>query len=564
MLFIDEGGIAMSREIRPYELVALKEIAEMLNRTNEMDQMLNDVLKKLLDVTGFTTGWIFMLEEPGDQHCKAACRLPEALAAQDQAVMRGSECWCMESFRQDKLSKAVNIIECSRISYAVTHQLGDTESISHHATVPLKAGGDRFGLLNVAEAGRDRFTEEELELLQAVAYQIGTAIKRIKLYQAQERNATLYAKLNDVIQQMNTIQDIRKLPQLAVQCIGDAFGWQHVSLFIHEQRHLSLRASYSDQEARAEWRLLSMDEAGPVSTAFREKRLVLISDSGSAHGPAECPSLAGIGIPTFAAAAAIPLRNRSCPIGVLLVSSNTSREFDEYHEDFMYALGNHFTLCVENLRVYEQQREIARMEERNRMALDLHDSVIQKMFSLSFMARGAETALAGKEPLIERSLREMSQLSRETLKEMRELIWQLRPAGLEHGLLPALKQYGHSMGLQVLEQAEGVRELPRQTEEALWRIGQEAINNVSKHAGVDTVYIRLVKSGHSVCLEVLDRGKGFQEAALKGRMTMGMLSMRERAHTLGGELTIESGGSKPTVITATLPLDRSAHAGVEE
>ncbi len=554
----------MSREIRPYELAALKEIAEMLNSTNDMNQMLNDVLQKLLDVTGFTTGWIFMLDGTDGEPCKAACSLPAALEAHDRAVMRGSECWCMESFRQDKLNRAVNIIECSRISYAISHQLGDTEGISHHATVPLQAGDDRFGLLNVAEAGRERFTDEELELLQAVAYQIGTAIKRIKLYQAQERHAALYAKLNDVIQQMNTIQDVRKLPQSAVQYIGDAFGWPHVSLFIQEQRDLSLRALYTNGESHAEWRPLSLEHAGPVGSAFREGKLALISEYTAGHGASQYPSLAPIGIPPFAAAAAIPLRNRGCPIGVLLVSSQTSGEFDTYHEDFLYALGNHFTLCVENLRVYEQQRELARLEERNRMALDLHDSVVQKMFSLSFMARGAETALAGKEPLIERSLQEISQLARETLKEMRELIWQLRPAGLERGLLAALKQHGESLGLQVHEQAEGVRELPRQTEEALWRIGQEAINNVSKHAGTDSVYIRLVKSGLSVSLEVMDKGRGFQEASLKGRMTMGMLSMRDRAHALGGEVAIESGGGKPTVVTATLPLEKAQIAEQEE
>jgi signal transduction histidine kinase len=540
----------MSQEIRAYELVALKEIAEMLNSTNDMDQMLNDVLVKLLQVTGFTTGWIFMIDNRSDRLCVATHNLPQGLNANNQAIMCGSECWCVESYKQNKLHHAVNIIECSRITYANTHEFGDTEGVSHHATVPLKAGLDHFGLLNVASAGKVRLTEEELALLEAVAYQIGTAVKRIRLYQVQEQHALHYAKLGDVIQKINAIQDINQLPLQAVRHIGDTFHWQHVSLFMYEQQQLSLRAHYSDNQVKKEWLSLAIDQGGPVSTAFSENRLVKLSDCHEVPSS----SLSTIGIPPFSSAVAIPLRIRSRPIGVLFISSQLGKQFDDYLEDFMYSLGDHFTLSVENLRVYEQRRELARMEERNRMARDLHDSVIQKVFSLSFLAKGAETVLAGKEPVVERSLQDIRQLSQEALKEMRTLIWQLRPAGLEHGLITALKQYGKSMDLTVYEQVEGVRELPRAIEEAFWRIGQEALNNVKKHADTNAVHIRLVKSEHLASMEIMDKGKGFSPEKRSGRLTMGMLSMRERAETLGGDLSIKSSKGQPTVIKATIPV----------
>lgn len=550
----------MFREIRACELVALKEIAEMLNSTNDMEQMLNDVLAKLLQVTGFTAGWIFIVDDRSEKLCVATHNLPQALSANNQAVMCGAECWCVERYKQNKLHQAVNIIECSRITYAVTHQLGDPEGVSHHATVPLKAGADRFGLLNVAQAGKDHFSEEELALLQAVAYQIGTAIKRVRLYQIQEQNAIYYAKLGDVIQQINAIQDINQLPLQAVRQIGDTFNWQHVSLFMYEQQQLSLRAHYTNHDVKKEWLSLAVDQGGPVSTAFRENRLVILSDCHEEP----CSSLASIGIPPFSSAVAIPLRIRSRPIGVLFISSQFRKQFDDYHGDFMYSLGDHFTLSVENLRVYEQRRELARMEERNRMARDLHDSVIQKVFSMSFIAKGAETVLAGKEPIVERSLQEIRQLSQEALKEMRTLIWQLRPAGLEHGLLTALKQYGNSMDLRVYEQVEGIRELPRAIEEAFWRIGQEAMNNVKKHAGTNAVYVTLVKSEQFASLEIIDKGQGFSTEKRKGRLTMGMLSMRERAETLGGELSVTSSKGQSTLVRATIPFAAGMEMREEE
>ncbi|MGO4107657.1 sensor histidine kinase [Paenibacillus sp. YAF4_2] len=551
----------MPREIRESELAALKEIAEMLNMTNDMDQMLNDVLAKLLEVTDFTTGWIFLIDDdvPGNT-CAAHHNLPPALTVGNYALMCGEDCWCVERYRQLKLTHAVNIIECKRINYSVTHQLGSTEGITHHATVPLKAGKDRFGLLNVAQAGKEQFSEEELALLQAIALQIGTAINRIRLYQAQEQNAMLYAKLGDVIQQINGVQDINQLPIKAVQYIGDAFGWPNVSLFMFDGQQLSLRALYSNGKVTKEWQSLATESAGLVSLALRDNRLV--TESSCIEGGL----LSSVGIPPYRSAAAIPLRVRSRTIGVMFISSPDQRQFDGLNEDFMYSLGDHFTLGVENLRVYEHRSELARMEERNRMARDLHDSVVQKVFSLSFLAKGAETILAGKDPVVQKSLLEIQQLSQEALKEMRTLIWQLHPAGLENGLLPALKQYGQGLNLTVYDRTDGVKELPRAIEEAFWRIGQEALNNVRKHSGTETAYIRLNKQQDGAAvLEVKDEGAGFQVDRKKGRQTLGMRSMRERAETLGGSLTITSGRGKATIVRAIIPLESvQAHCAEEK
>ena len=106
-------------------------------------------------------------------------------------------------------------------------------------------------------------------------------------------------------------------------------------------------------------------------------------------------------------------------------------EFDANTIDVIQALSNHVSLIIENLRLNEQRRELVRMEERNRLARDLHDSVSQKLFSLTFMTKGAEAVLKGKNEKVDQSLHEMRELAQGALKEMRTLIWQLRPAGLE-------------------------------------------------------------------------------------------------------------------------------------
>ena len=101
--------------------------------------------------------------------------------------------------------------------------------------------------------------------------------------------------------------------------------------------------------------------------------------------------------------------------------------------DVLQAITNHISFVIENLRLNEQRRELVRMEERNRLARDLHDSVSQKLFSLTFMTKGAEAVLKGQNEKVDRSLHDMRELAQGALKEMRTLIWQLRPAGLEKG-----------------------------------------------------------------------------------------------------------------------------------
>ncbi len=550
----------MSRVIRANELIALKEIAEALNSSNDLGTMLKGVLNKLLQVTGLTTGWIFLMDDDEKGYeCPAAENVPPALTAGNYALMCGEECFCIESYRNHKLERAVNIIECKRINYAIMHGVGDTENLTHHATVPLKAGDERFGLLNVAEAGKEHFCEDELALLHAVALQIGMAIKRIRLYQTQERNALFYAKLSDVIQRMNSVLEPSQLPVKAVRMIGDAFEWPNVALFTSKNEELSLWAHYKDNRIHEKWQELEMEQAGIVSKAYRDNRLVIEARDGAAC----IEVLNTLGLPPSGSAAAIPLRSRGRPFGVLLLSSPRNKLFEDYPEDFMYSLGDHLTLCLENMRINELRNELALVEERNRMARDLHDSVMQKVFSLSFLAKGAEAMIADKEPAAADSLREIGALSQEVLKEMRALIWQLRPAGLENGLLPALKQYGQRIGLTVFEQAEGVMDLPRAIEEALWRIGQEALNNVKKHSGTNVAYVKVTKTEAEAVLEIADRGKGFARAR-KGRRSMGLMSMRERAAALGGEIAIESGKGIPSSIKVKIPIHVIVEKCMEE
>jgi signal transduction histidine kinase len=538
--------VSMTPERRVDELIALKEIAETLNKLNDMHQMLQVVLRKVLEVTGLKTGWIFLLDEEPEYTCVADENLPPALSWGEKTPMCSGTCWCVDKYWGKRLHKAVNIINCKRIEDAIEYKWGDTAGIYHHATVPLKAGDEWFGLLNVASPDKVHFTDEELALLESFAYQIGSAIKRTKLYHAQQKRAEMYTILGEIAKHLGACTELNKIPSVAVKLLGTNFPWTSVAFFMQEGDKLSLRALYKEEKVSAEWRAISFADAGKIGGVIRrgEKTILTEADQHSLHA---------FDLPPFRSAVAMPIKQRAHFPGVLLVTSDRKNGFDENDMEILQALTEHIANTLENARLVQQRRELTKLEERNRLARDLHDSVSQNLFSLTLMTKGLAALIGDNNDLVAKSLQEMERLTEESLKEMRSLIWQLRPAGLEQGLLTALKQYGEKLGLSVHDKLQGVCELPRATEETLWRIGQEALNNVSKHAGATEVKLFLKVTALEVSLEIADNGCGFRIGENNKPESIGLLSMRERAEMLGGILTIDSTLGKGTRVRVTLP-----------
>ncbi|MEZ4865818.1 MAG: GAF domain-containing protein [Caldilineaceae bacterium] len=222
------------------------------------------------------------------------------------------------------------------------------------------------------------------------------------------------------------------------------------------------------------------------------------------------------------------------------------------------AFSTQAALAIENARLYQQVEQMAVTAERERLARELHDSVTQLLYSLTLLAEGwRRLARTGQLTEIEEPLAELGQLGQQALKEMRLLVYELRPPSLEkEGLLGALHQR-----LSAVEQRSGVTtrliadtviELPPPLEECLYRITYEALNNALKHAAATEVKVYLSRKNGTVTLEIVDNGCGFQAQPTQGGL--GLVSMRERALQQGGELQIISAPGSGTRIMATLPV----------
>jgi two-component system nitrate/nitrite sensor histidine kinase NarX len=207
-------------------------------------------------------------------------------------------------------------------------------------------------------------------------------------------------------------------------------------------------------------------------------------------------------------------------------------------------LANQAAVAIENARLYEQAQELAVVQERNRLARDLHDAVTQTLFSASLIA-DVLPRLWERDPDEGRHrLEELRELTRGALAEMRTLLLELRPAALaDAGLGDLLRQLAESITgrarVPVTVAVEGQRPLPLDVKVALYRIAHEALNNVAKHAGASQATVSLCCQPKQIELRVSDDGRGFDSESIPPE-SLGLGIMRERAEDIGATLTVES------------------------
>jgi signal transduction histidine kinase len=212
----------------------------------------------------------------------------------------------------------------------------------------------------------------------------------------------------------------------------------------------------------------------------------------------------------------------------------------------------------------EQQQRVAVLEERQRLARDLHDSVSPARYGVTMYAEATARLLqAGQTAKAEEHVRELRASAREAMRDMRLVIFELQPPALEQeGLVAALQGRLAAVearaGLETELTSDLVDRLPRRFEEGLHGIAQEALNNTLRHARATRIAVRLRRSDTRLVLEVIDNGTGFEVDAAGEKGGFGLHGMRERAAALGAELDIVTGPGAGTRVTVSLALPCSA------
>jgi signal transduction histidine kinase len=253
------------------------------------------------------------------------------------------------------------------------------------------------------------------------------------------------------------------------------------------------------------------------------------------------------------------------PEGVIGAFYLTEKEgedsFDARDQEVIELLAAHAAIAITNARLYERSRELSVLSERNRLALELHDVVSQKLFSLNLAADAAATLLDRDPEQARPQLDRVRDLAREALGELRSLILGLRPAQLDRdGLEGVLRKEATMLervhGISVCLEAEGLTASDDPARDAdILRIAEEALHNAVRHAAAHTVTVRLHGGEQAVVVEVADDGIGFDPADPELRSHhLGLTSMEERARQLGGRLKLSSSCPGGTVVRLEVPV----------
>ena len=254
----------------------------------------------------------------------------------------------------------------------------------------------------------------------------------------------------------------------------------------------------------------------------------------------------------------VPIVSPAGVVGAFYLTEKLGADdFDDEDEERIGLLAAHAAIAIANARLHEETRELSIVAERNRLALDLHDSVAQKLFGLMLTAEAARTLLERDVDAARAQVAKLPGLAQEALDELRSLVFELRPADLERdGLCGALRK--HVELVRRLGRSEVVLDLPdgiepdAQRDRELLRIAQEALQNALKHAQASRVTVRLRTDG-PILLEVEDDGVGFDPKAPAVRARrLGLTSMEERARRAGGRLGIRSAAGAGTTVTVRI------------
>ncbi len=265
-----------------------------------------------------------------------------------------------------------------------------------------------------------------------------------------------------------------------------------------------------------------------------------------------------VGAVEWDTAMAVPLKFRGCVLGALTGYYLADCALGEAETTFLHTLADLAAVAIENARLMEELREKTALQERARLARELHDSVSQALYGITLGIKTARAQLARDPARAFEPLEYAQSLVEGASKEMQALLYSLRPESVdESGLVEALTRHAASLrsrhGLRVEERLSAEPELSPERRHALVRVASEALHNVVKHAGSRCVTIELRTEESQVCLIIADDGRGFEpEREYPGHL--GLRGIRERLSGLGGRLLLTSRPGRGTRLQAELPV----------
>ncbi len=424
--------------------------------------------------------------------------------------------------------------------------------------VPILLRGVAYGNLYLTEKDAGEFNEEDEEVVTLLAAQAAVAVENARLYQSATEWSRQLESLNEIGAALVSELELPRLLDLVARRLQELIGARLVTIALPVGTELRIEAAHGEgAEAFVGTTFPRHDsKTGRVLERGRSERVDSLLEDPEVHQDAARSFGARTGL-------YVPLVVRDRAIGVLVAHDKLSA--DQRFDSADLRLAEQF--AVRAAVAVDLSRRVARDAlrrvvggqelERRRLARELHDETGQALTSILLGLRAVEEA--GGRDNVRRAVSELRELVVATLQDVRRLAVQLRPKALDDfGLVPALERlaqtFSETSGLSVdLEAQLGDERLPAEVETTLYRIVQEALTNVVKHAEATRVSILLVRRGGSTTAVIEDDGRGFDPATAPADR-LGLEGMRERVELHDGRLTVEAAPGSGTTLVVEVPL----------
>jgi signal transduction histidine kinase len=426
--------------------------------------------------------------------------------------------------------------------------------------VPVLLRGVAYGNLYLTEkAGGDEFTDEDQELVQLLAAQAAVAIENARLYESATRWGEQLESLSEVGNALATEIELPRLLELIVTRLRGLIDARLVYIAMPKPDGETVLETVAGEDAES-YVGMKLDptrsKSARVLERGRSERVDSLIDDPEVDQQAARSMAARAGL-------FVPLIVRDRAIGVIVAQDKQQLDprFTDEDVRIAEAFAERAAVAIdlsERVATDALRRVVAGQElERQRLARELHDETGQALTSILLGLKNMEEAKSDDD--VRRSVLELRELVVSTLHDVRRLAVELRPKALDDfGLVPALARLAETFAEQTnvdvqVEAALGDSRLPGEAETALYRIVQEALTNVIKHANARMVSVVLTRKGEAVVVVIEDDGRGFDPKTdhVEG---LGLLGMRERIALVGGRLSVESAPDRGTTLAVEVPL----------
>jgi two-component system, NarL family, sensor kinase len=443
--------------------------------------------------------------------------------------------------------------------------MAERQGLRAGIAVALRLAGRIIGALVFASRQPGRYTPGHVAAAQAIADQLAPFVENLRLYAIERRQREHIEALNAIGQTIAA--------SLEVDDVFPVFAAATRRLLDHDRAGVSVLSEDGSALER-----LAFASHVPTVFAFEERvpldqtnlSLVITDDaplwsSDLAADPRVEKALdrEAVGRQGLASLIAVPLRAKGRAFGLLSFTSLTAGCYDESHVAVAQQIADQIAPFLDNVRLYRQVRALAAAEERNRLAREVHDTLAQGLTAIALQLDTAELLLPPGAEAIGLVV-QARELTRRSLEEARRAVWGLHPTPLENRTLAEaldteVTAFARRAGIECSYQMQG-EPVPLTIEHAtaLFRIAQEALHNVEKHAHAERVHVELEFRAEppAVLLRVADDGRGFAAESVTPSPDggFGLAGMRERARLVGGTFEVESGAGCGTQLLASVPI----------